>query len=142
MIQNSEAFIADFATFIWGVPLLILLIGGGIYLLIRSQFLQFRLFGHAIQVLRGKYDNPNDPGEISHFQALTTALSATVGMGNIAGVAVAISIGGPGAVFWMWISAIIGMSTKFFTSTLAIMYRGKDRMETFRVGLCISLQKA
>ena len=126
MIQNSEAFIADFATFIWGVPLLILLIGGGIYLLIRSQFLQFRLFGHAIQVLRGKYDNPNDPGEISHFQALTTALSATVGMGNIAGVAVAISIGGPGAVFWMWISAIIGMSTKFFTSTLAIMYRGKD----------------
>ena len=126
MIQNSEAFIADFATFIWGVPLLILLIGGGIYLLIRSQFLQFRLFGHDIQVLRGKYDNPNDPGEISHFQALTTALSATVGMGNIAGVAVAISIGGPGAVFWMWISAIIGMSTKFFTSTLAIMYRGKD----------------
>ena len=126
MIQNSEAFIADFATFIWGVPLLILLIGGGIYLLIRSQFLQFRLFGHAVQVLRGKYDNPNDPGEISHFQALTTALSATVGMGNIAGVAVAISIGGPGAVFWMWISAIIGMSTKFFTSTLAIMYRGKD----------------
>jgi alanine or glycine:cation symporter, AGCS family len=126
LIQNSEAFIADFATFIWGVPLLILLIGGGIYLLIRSQFLQFRLFGHAIQVLRGKYDNPNDPGEISHFQALTTALSATVGMGNIAGVAVAISIGGPGAVFWMWISAIIGMSTKFFTSTLAIMYRGKD----------------
>lgn len=126
MIQNSEAFIADFATFIWGIPLLILLIGGGIYLLIRSQFLQFRLFGHAVQVLRGKYDNPNDPGEISHFQALTTALSATVGMGNIAGVAVAITIGGPGAVFWMWISAIIGMSTKFFTSTLAIMYRGKD----------------
>ena len=126
MIKAVEEFIASFASFIWGIPLLILLIGGGIYLLIRSQFLQFRLFGHAIQVLRGKYDDPNDPGEISHFQALTTALSATVGMGNIAGVAVAISIGGPGAVFWMWISAIIGMSTKFFTSTLAIMYRGKD----------------
>jgi AGCS family alanine or glycine:cation symporter len=126
LIKAVEEFIASFASFIWGIPLLILLIGGGIYLLIRSQFLQFRLFGHAIQVLRGKYDDPNDPGEISHFQALTTALSATVGMGNIAGVAVAISIGGPGAVFWMWISAIIGMSTKFFTSTLAIMYRGKD----------------
>lgn len=82
--------------------------------------------GHAISVLRGKYDDPNDPGQISHFQALTTALSATVGMGNIAGVAVAISIGGPGAVFWMWVSAVIGMSTKFFTSTLAILYRGKD----------------
>jgi AGCS family alanine or glycine:cation symporter len=116
----------DFSSLAWGLPLLILLIGGGLYLLIRSQFLPFRYLGHAISVLRGKYDDPNDPGQISHFQALTTALSATVGMGNIAGVAVAISIGGPGAVFWMWISAVIGMSTKFFTSTLAILYRGKD----------------
>jgi len=82
--------------------------------------------GHAIQVLRGKYDDPNDPGEITHFQALTTALSATVGMGNIAGVAVAIAVGGPGAVFWMWVSAIVGMATKFFTGTLAVMYRGVD----------------
>ena len=95
-------------------------------LLIRSKFLPFRYIGHAIQVRRGKYDDPNDPGQISHFQALTTALSSTIGMGNVAGVAVAISIGGPGAVFWMWISAVVGMSTKFFTSTLAIMYRGKD----------------
>lgn len=95
-------------------------------MLILSRFLPFRYLGHAIQVLRGKYDNPEDKGEISHFQALTTALSSTIGMGNIAGVAVAISIGGPGAVFWMWISAIIGMSTKFFTSSLAIMYRGED----------------
>lgn len=116
----------DFSSLAWGLPLLILLIGGGLYLLIRSQFLPFRYLGHAISVLRGKYDDPNDPGQISHFQALTTALSATVGMGNIAGVAVAISIGGPGAVFWMWISAVVGMSTKFFTSTLAIMFRGKD----------------
>jgi AGCS family alanine or glycine:cation symporter len=79
-----------------------------------------------VQVLRGKYDNPDDPGEISHFQALATALAATVGMGNIAGVAVAIAIGGPGAIFWMWVSAVIGMATKFFTCTLAVMYRGKD----------------
>lgn len=125
-MNQLDKFIADFASFVWGLPLLILLIGGGLYLLILSKFLPFRFIGHAIQVLRGKYDDPNDPGQISHFQALTTALSATVGMGNIAGVAVAISIGGPGAVFWMWISAIIGMSTKFYTSTLAIMYRGKD----------------
>lgn len=118
--------IAEFASFIWGLPLLILLIGGGIYLLFLSRFLPFRFFGHAVQVLRGKYDDPNDPGQISHFQALTTALSATVGMGNISGVAVAIAVGGPGAVFWMWISAIVGMSTKFFTSTLAILFRGKD----------------
>ena len=121
----SEA-IQDFSSFIWGLPLLILLIGGGVYLLIRSQFLPFRFFGHAIQILRGKYDNPNDPGQISHFQALTTALSATVGMGNISGVAVAIAVGGPGAIFWMWISGIVGMSTKYFTSVLAILYRGKD----------------
>jgi len=118
--------LSDFSSLAWGLPLLILLIGGGLYLLIRSHFLPFRYLGHALNVLRGKYDDPNDPGEISHFQALTTALSATVGMGNIAGVAVAISVGGPGAVFWMWISAVVGMSTKFFTSTLAIMYRGKD----------------
>ncbi len=118
--------IQEFSSFIWGLPLLILLIGGGIYLLIRSQFVPFRFFGHAIQVLRGKYDDPNDPGQISHFQALTTALSATVGMGNISGVAVAIAVGGPGAIFWMWVSAVVGMSTKFFTSALAIMFRGKD----------------
>jgi AGCS family alanine or glycine:cation symporter len=126
MIDRIDAWIAAFANFVWGLPLLILLTGGGLYLLIRSGFIQFRYLGHAIQVLRGKYDDPNDPGEISHFQALTTALSSTIGMGNIAGVAVAITIGGPGAVFWLWVSGIVGMSTKFFTSTLAIMYRGKE----------------
>lgn len=125
-MEQLNQIISDFASYAWGLPLLFLLIGGGLYLLILSRFLPFRYLGHALQVLRGKYDNPNDSGEITHFQALTTALSSTIGMGNIAGVAVAISIGGPGAVFWMWISAIIGMSTKFFTSTLAIMYRGKD----------------
>ena len=114
------------ASYAWGLPLLIILVGGGLYLLLRIQFLPFRYLGHAIAVLRGKYDNENDAGQITHFQALTTALSATVGMGNIAGVAVAIAIGGPGAVFWMWVSAVIGMSTKFFTATLAILYRGKD----------------
>lgn len=125
-MEVLDVVLQKFSAYAWGLPLLILLIGGGLYLLILSRFLPFRYIGHAIQVLRGKYDDPNDPGQISHFQALTTALSATVGMGNIAGVAVAISIGGPGAVFWMWISAVIGMSTKFFTSTLAIMFRGND----------------
>lgn len=100
--------------------------GGGLYLLIRIRFLPFRYLFHAIAVLRGKYDDDKDEGQLSHFQALTTALSATVGMGNIAGVAVAITLGGPGAVFWMWVSAVIGMSTKYFTATLAILYRGKD----------------
>ena len=125
-MEQFNQLTADFSSAVWGLPLLILLIGGGLYLLIRSEFAAFRLLGHAVQVLRGKYDDPNDPGQISHFQALTTALSSTIGMGNVAGVAVAISIGGPGAVFWMWISAVVGMSTKFFTCTLAIMFRGKD----------------
>ena len=125
-MEQLDQLISNFASYAWGLPLLVLLIGGGLYLLVLSRFLPFRYLGHAFQVLRGKYDNPNDSGEITHFQALTTALSSTIGMGNIAGVAVAISIGGPGAVFWMWVSAVIGMSTKFFTSSLAIMYRGKD----------------
>ena len=125
-MEKLDLFISEMASTAWGLPLLLLLIGGGLYLLIRIQFLPFRYLGHAIAVLRGKYDNESDSGEISHFQALTTALSATVGMGNIAGVAVAIALGGPGAVFWMWVSAVIGMSTKFFTATLAILYRGKD----------------
>jgi len=126
MLEELDRIIANIASIAWGLPLLILLIGGGLYLLIRIKFLPFIYIFHAINVLRGKYDDKNDAGEITHFQALTTALSATVGMGNIAGVAVAIAIGGPGAVFWMWVSAVIGMSTKFFTATLAVMFRGKD----------------
>ena len=125
-LEKLDHFISEIAAIAWGLPLLILLTGGGCYLMIRIRFLPFRYLGHAIAVLRGKYDSDLDAGEITHFQALTTALSATVGMGNIAGVAVAIAIGGPGAVFWMWISAVIGMSTKFFTGTLAVMYRGRD----------------
>ena len=117
-MESLNQLLSDFSSFAWGLPLLILLIGGGLYLLIRSKFLPFRYLGHAISILRGKYDDQNDTGHISHFQALTTALSSTIGMGNIAGVALAISVGGPGAMFWMWISGIVGMSTKFFTSTL------------------------
>lgn len=125
-MAKLDGFIAEFASFVWGLPLLILLTGGGLYLLIYSRFLPFRYLGHSLKVLRGKYDDPNDPGDINHFRALATALSSTIGMGNIAGVAVAIAIGGPGAMFWLWVSAIIGMATKFFTNTLAVMYRGKD----------------
>ena len=126
MIDTIDQWASAFSSMMWGYPLLLLLVGGGLYFLLLSRFLPFRYFGHAVSVLRGKYDDPNDPGQINHFEALATALAATVGMGNIAGVAVAISIGGPGAVFWMWVSGIIGMCTKFFTCTLAIMYRGKD----------------
>lgn len=121
-----EQFFANAANFIWGTPLLILLLGGGVFFMLYSRFLPFRYFRHAINVLRGKYDDPSDPGDINHFQALSGALAATIGMGNISGVAVAIAMGGPGAIFWMWVSAFFGMATKFFTCTLAVMYRGKD----------------
>ena len=124
--MEFDKIISEISSFVWGYPLLFILIGGGLYLLFVSKFLPFKYFFHAIDIVRGKFDDKNSDGEISHFQALTTALSATVGMGNIAGVAVAISIGGPGAIFWMWVSGIIGMSTKFFTSALAVMYRGVD----------------
>ena len=125
-MSEIESFVSNLASFLWGFPLLFILIGGGLFLLIYSRLIQFKYFFHAIDILRGKHDDENDIGQISHLGALSTALSATVGMGNIAGVAVAISIGGPGSIFWMWISGVIGMSTKFFTSTLSIMYRGKD----------------
>ena len=101
-------------------------IGGGIFFLFYSKLTPFRYFKHAFDILLGKYDDPDDEGQISHFQALSTALSSTVGIGNIAGVAVAISLGGPGALFWMWVSAIVGMATKFFTCSLSIMFRGYD----------------
>ncbi len=122
-----ESFLSAASNFIWGPPLLILLMGGGIFFLFYSRFLPFRYLRHAINVLRGKFDDPDDPGEISHFQALSGALAATIGMGNVSGVALAIAAGGPGALFWMWVSALFGMATKYFTCTLAVLYRGKDR---------------
>ena len=125
-MEFIESTFAAFSHYAWGTPLLVLLLGGGTFFMIYSRFLPFRYFGHAIDVLRGKYDDPNDPGDISHFEALASALAATVGMGNVTGVAVAITLGGPGALFWMWMSAFVGMATKFFTCTLAIMYRGTD----------------
>lgn len=113
------------ATAVWN-PVLVLLIVGGLFFFFYSRLVHYRYFTHAIAVLRGKYHNPNDPGQISPYEALSTALASTVGMGNIAGMAAAITLGGPGALFWMWVTAFIGMSTNFFTSTLSVMYRGKD----------------
>ena len=104
-------------------PLVIGLLGTGLFLTVRLGFIQFRRLGHGVAVATGRYDDPDEPGDVSHFQALTTALSATVGVGNIAGVAYAIHIGGPGALFWMWITALLGMATKYGEVTLAQHYR-------------------
>ncbi len=121
-----DNFWAEAVEIAWGLPLAVLLIAAGLYFTFACRFLPFRGLRHAIDILRGKFDNPDDPGEISHFQALSSALSATIGMGNISGVAVAIALGGPGAIFWMWLAGLVGMATKFFTCTLAVLYRKKD----------------
>jgi AGCS family alanine or glycine:cation symporter len=125
-LKFIEQALSAFSSFMWGMPLVILLVGGGLFFLIYSRFAPFKYFKHALDILRGRYDDPDDPGDITHFEALSSALAATVGMGNISGVAVAIFMGGPGALFWMWVSAFVGMATKFFTGTLSILYRGED----------------
>lgn len=126
LLEIANSAISAFASFMWGLPLLILLLGGGIFFSLYSRFVPFKYFGHGLNILLGRYHDPKDPGEITHFQALSSALASTVGLGNISGVAIAIQMGGPGALFWMWVSAVVGMSTKFFSCTLSILYRGKD----------------
>ena len=140
MMDLINNFFTQFSNYIWNV-VSILVIGGGIifftYLIesdIFSRLNPIQYFKHAFNVLSGKYDTPDEKGQISHFQALSTALSSTVGIGNIAGVAIAISMGGPGALFWMWVSAIVGMATKFFTCSLGIMFRGYDSANELQGG--------
>ncbi|WP_411032373.1 alanine/glycine:cation symporter family protein [Spongiimicrobium sp. 3-5] len=106
--------------------MLFLVIGGGLYLVIYSKLLPYKYFRHAIGITSGKYDDPSDPGEVSHLQALSSAVAATVGLGNISGVAIAIYLGGPGVVFWIWITAIVGMCIKFYSCSLAVMFRTND----------------
>ena len=127
-MTQIEAAIAAYVNFMWGLPLVILLVGGGFFFMLHSRLRHFRYFRHSFDLLRGKFNDDSDSigGDISHFLALATALAGTMGLGNITGVAVALSVGGPGAIFWMWVTAIVGISTKFYTATLAIMYRGMD----------------
>jgi AGCS family alanine or glycine:cation symporter len=126
MVQALENGLQAFEAFMWGPALIILLVGGGLFLAFYSRLRPYRYFLHAVDILRGKYDREEDTGDIPHFQALSTALSGTLGLGNVAGVAAALSVGGPGAIFWMWVTALVGIATKFYTCTLAVMYRGRD----------------
>ena len=121
--------------------MVILLLGTGVYLTIRTGFVQVTRLGHGFGVTSGRYDDPDDPGDVSHFQALTTALSATVGIGNIAGVAMAIHFGGPGALFWMWVTAFLGMATKYSEVTLAQRYRIEDERGTVAGGPMYYIEK-
>ncbi len=126
IVSTLEYYVWTFGIPVGGetIPLLVIaLLGTGVFLALRLSFIQIRHLGHGFAVATGKYDDPNEPGDVTHFQALTTALSATVGIGNIAGVAMAIHWGGPGALFWMWITAFFGMGLKYSEVTLAQHFR-------------------
>ncbi len=114
------------SNFVWGWPMALLLLGAGFILTSRTLFVQIRGFAHGVGIATGKYDDPAHKGQLTHFQALSAALSATIGIGNIAGVAIGIYWGGPGAILWMWVTAAFGMAIKYAECTLAIKYRKID----------------
>ncbi len=125
-MEAFDRFLIDANSLLWHNSVLFIILGTGVLFTIWSGFSQYRALTHGVTVLRGRYDNPDDPGAINHFQALSAALSATVGLGNIGGVAMAISLGGPGAVFWMWVVGAIGMALKLTEVTLSMLYRNTD----------------
>ena len=135
-------FLNEIRAWVWGAPLIILLLGTGIYLTILLKGLQFRtLFSSLYLALIKRKEYDAHPGDISHFQALMTALAATVGTGNIAGVASAIAIGGPGALFWMWLTGLFGMATKYSEAVLAVKYREVDALGTMSGGPMYYIEK-
>ncbi len=126
-LEQFENILNTIGGFVWGVPLLVLLVGTGIWLTINLRFLQFTKLFYALWLaLVKRKESDDEPGDITHFQALMTAMSATVGTGNIAGVATAIALGGPGAMFWMWVTGLVGMATKYAEAVLAVKYREVD----------------
>ncbi|HOP06094.1 MAG TPA: sodium:alanine symporter family protein [candidate division Zixibacteria bacterium] len=126
-MQTINHLLSTAANWIWGEPYFaMLLLGTGIFLTIRLGAIQIRGFAHGLAIVSGKYDDPAHQGQLTHFQALCAALSATIGIGNISGVAIALYFGGPGAIFWMWISALFGMALKYTSCTLAIKFRKID----------------
>ncbi len=136
-------FLQSAADFIWGLPLLIFIFVLNIILIYHSRFLPLRGFVHAIKLLGEKKEESSDAeGEISHFEAFCNAIAATVGLGNISGVAVAIATGGPGALFWMWVAALCGMNTKFFECAVAQFYRGRDYRGDVQGGAMYVIEKA
>jgi alanine or glycine:cation symporter, AGCS family len=127
VFKSIEVLVGRLGAFVWGPPMLIFLVGTGFYLTIALRGIQFRQLGYSLWLaLVKRKEDTNEPGDISHFQALMTALSATVGTGNIAGVATAIAAGGPGALFWMWVTGLVGMATKYGEAVLAVKYRTTD----------------
>lgn len=141
-MEKFEQILGEINDFVWGIPLLILLVGTGIYLTFRLGFLQIKTLPYALKLAFSKSaQDQKSKGDISHYQALTTALAATVGTGNIAGVATAVVLGGPGAVFWMWITAIVGMATKYAEAILAVKYRVENKDGTMSGGPMYYLER-
>lgn len=145
-METFDRIISWLETLIWSTPealpaMVVILLAFGIFITIRLSFIQIRHFKHGLKVVTGAYDDPDDDGDINHFQALSTALSATVGIGNIAGVALAIHFGGPGALFWMWVTAVLGMAIKYTEVTLAQEYRIKNEDGTVSGGPMYYIEK-
>ncbi|MCA9810821.1 MAG: sodium:alanine symporter family protein, partial [Candidatus Dadabacteria bacterium] len=135
MHERISEILVSVSGYVWGLPLILLLLGTGIYLTIILRGLQIWTLIPALRLaFLKKYQESDAEGDISHFQALMTALSATVGVGNIAGVATAIAVGGPGALFWMWITGLLGMATKYSEAVLAVKYREVDKFGTMSGG--------
>lgn len=134
MLDALDRFLEVAVGYAWGMPLVILLIGSGAFFCLYLRLRPLFHMGHATAVTLGRYDSDDDPGHISHFQALSTALAATIGVGNIGGVAIAVTMGGAGAVFWMWVAAVVGMATKFCSCTLSQIYRGRDERGALQGG--------
>jgi AGCS family alanine or glycine:cation symporter len=134
MFNDIIDFINAINAVLWHDLVLYAVLGVGVLFTIWSGFCQYRSLTHGTSVIRGKYDDKNDPGAINHFQALSTALSGTVGLGNIAGVAVAVALGGPGAIFWMWIVGIVGMALKMTEVTQAMVFRDTSDPDNPRGG--------
>ena len=125
-MEQLNTFFAAASAHVWGAPLLVLLVGTGILLTVRLRGIQVTMLGRALRATFSR-SKKNEPGDISHFKALMIALAATIGTGNIIGVATALSVGGPGALFWMWITAAVGMATKYGEGVLAVKYRVVDK---------------
>jgi AGCS family alanine or glycine:cation symporter len=138
MLDQFGHYLVQVADFICGYPLFFLLIGGGLYLFLSSGAISVRRLPDSIRVLREKTDHKD--GQISSVQALLSAVAGTVGLGNIAGVAIALVMGGPGAIFWMWVSALVGMATKYHEGALAVMYKGSDKQGNPRGGMMYIIQ--
>ncbi|ADU50858.1 amino acid carrier protein [Thermaerobacter marianensis DSM 12885] len=135
------ALLSAASDFVWGPPMLVLIVGTGLFLTIRLRGLQFRELGYALRLAFSRRQDQGSEGDVNHFQALMTALAATVGTGNIAGVAAAVTLGGPGAVFWMWVTALVGMATKYAEAILAVTYRVRNARGEMAGGPMYALER-